>query len=244
MAYKTFQDGEVLPAVDVQLLMDQTVIHVVNEQAQNDLPPMDAGTVIYRQDLDLHLRRVTGRWATLTDFVTVSDEAARDKLPAHAGLVVYVRNPGVTQRWTGTEWRATRRMFVARRTSTQNIGAAGWFVVAGALGVQRNDGIGTFDGGVLTFTEPGLYRVSGRVYLTSASNPNAVELTKNSPTPNATGSLASCLINASGNGGATIDAVADFVAGDQLRLLAYASAQNSIDAVGTRGAQLIVEKVD
>lgn len=159
-----------------------------------------------------------------------------------AGMMIYRTDTGIYERRVGNTWRASRRLFVARRTATQNIGAAGWFVVGAAMTEQRNDGLGVYNAGAFTIAEDGTYRISGNVYLTSNTSPFAMSLTKNSAAPNV-GSLADVLISGTAQGG-TVSAVEDLKANDVIRLLAYASAANSIDTIGTRGAQLSIERID
>lgn len=105
MSYKTFQDGQILPAADVQLLMDQTIIEVPNAAGMDAIPVPQDGMVIYRRDLGFHLRRLGGTWRLLTDYASVANAAVRDSLPAHNGLLVSRRDSGSVDRYDGSAWQ-------------------------------------------------------------------------------------------------------------------------------------------
>lgn len=215
MPHKVFANNQLLTAAEVNTyLMRQANIIVANAAERDAIVAPTQGMTVYRLDTGKQERYLAAYHAT--------------------------NNPAGA---SAAGWYPANRKFVARRTTTQAIGAAGWFVVAAAMTQARNDGLGTFAAGVFTVTAPGTYRIHGHVYLQNQSNPLAIELTKNSASPNTAGSLISQFVSANAPGlGA--DVIEDLAAGDAVRLLAYTNAANSIDTTGTRGAGLSVERID
>lgn len=186
----------------------------------------------------------------------VANQAARDAIftaPVH-GNRVYRNDLGYEETYFGlynvstnpsgasaAGWYPSKRAFVATRTSSQTIGAAGFFIVGSAMTQTRNDGLGTYSAGAFTVTAAGWYEIIGNYYLTSESIVVALEVSKNSTAPN-TGSLVSSLIRATG-GGTSVSVRAQLAAGDVIRLIGYTSLANTIDTSGSRGAGLSIVKI-
>lgn len=105
MPFKTFEDGVILPASDLQLLMNQSIINVPNADALATIPTPEIGMVAYVVALNVHVRRVTGRWVPLAGRITVADLNALANFPfLETGLIATVTASASTHRYSGTEW--------------------------------------------------------------------------------------------------------------------------------------------
>lgn len=62
MPYKTFEDGVVLPAADLQLLMDQSLIAVDTDVERDEIPAPSEGMQVYRRDTKQVERFSGGGW--------------------------------------------------------------------------------------------------------------------------------------------------------------------------------------
>ncbi len=132
---------------------------------------------------------------------------------------------------------SVNRSFIARRSGTQSL-STGWSVVS-THGQLRNDGLGTlFSGAAFTVVAPGTYEITAGVHLSSSSSPMAVQITKNTTSPDTAGTIASSNVT---NGTAqVVSTVETLVAGDAIRVLVYSSLSNSIQSTGTYGSQLCI----
>ena len=135
-------------------------------------------------------------------------------------------------------WVPDRAAFFADRTSGQALGVGGWHVVASAFGAPGINDLGTWVGanGTLQVRQAGLYRIGGLVRLNTASNPMAIQITKNSAAPDVN-VLADAFVNGNTTGLNT-GALVLLAAGDVLRLLSYTSVANTVNS-----AQLSAELV-
>lgn len=175
MTFKQFEDGEIFTASDARLLMAQGVISVANVTEQNAIPTPADGTVIYRRDLSVYLRRSGTTWRTLDDYVVVANAAARDALPKHEGLTVFLRSTRVEERYVGGVWASARNgAFTATRT-----GIADGTVPPAAVGPLVRQSSSTADSFVtagnsaFTLTEPGVYAVTWNVQMKTAAGANS-----------------------------------------------------------------------
>lgn len=170
----------------------------------------------------------------------VGTNAARIAATAVEGDIWYANDTNIEWFYNGSAWVRTHGLFVVKRANAQPL-TGGWNVVNAAYGTPINDGIGTFSGGVFTATAAGRYRISANVSLTSSSSPLAMQITKNSASPDGTTSMATSFV---GTGNAlTLSTVEVLAANDAIRVLVYTLAANSIDTTGNRGVQLSVELI-
>lgn len=144
-------------------------------------------------------------------------------------------------------WYPTRRMFFANRTGTQSF-AANWNTLGSAITQTRNDGLGVFtSNGIFTVTAGGTYILSASVYLTNPVQPNAVQILRNSATPDSNAVLAAGIIDgASSRGGFRAENTVTLNAGDAIRVMVYAgsTAGNSVNtALGIGSASFSIEKI-
>lgn len=190
--------------------------------------------------------------------IGVANAAARNALfPAPVqGDTVFRRDLGITETYRATYsasntggaspagWYPERRMFSANRGAAQSFGL-GWNVVTTAFTQIRNDGLGTFSNGVLTVAAGGTYRLSAGVYLTTATNPHSVQITRNSATADTSGTVAGAIIDSNARGGYTASNVCQLSAGDAIRVLVFTNVNNSVATnMGIGSASFNVEKID
>lgn len=147
MTFKQFEDGEIFTASDARLLMAQGIISVANVTEQNAIPAPADGTVIYRRDLSVYLRRSGSSWRTFDDYVVVANAAARDALPKHEGLTVFLRSTQLEERYIGTAWIPNGERYYG--------GIKGAIPNQGQILVKRGFATATRDSnGVYMFTYP------------------------------------------------------------------------------------------
>lgn len=148
-------------------------------------------------------------------------------------------------RWSGSAWRATRPLFLARRGGTQTFGQPGWYGIGSAFGTGNPDinDIGSWvpANGTLQVTHAGIYRVGLNVRLQNASSPMAIQVTQNSSSADA-GVVAESFVNAQATTLST-SGLAVLASNDVIRGLVYTSVANNIDTTETRGLQLSVELI-
>lgn len=130
MTYKTFQDGVVLPASDLQMLMDQSVIGVANADALGAIPTPPNGMVAYVQNIGLHVRRVTGGWVPLSSRVNLADAAAIDTFPFPVvGLMAREIQTGFDYQYSPTGWFLIPGQTLAAMTGPSgNVGGLGTLI--------------------------------------------------------------------------------------------------------------------
>lgn len=121
MPYKTFQDGLVLSASDMQLVMDQSVIAVANPAALSTIPAPVNGTVAYVTNYEVHVRLYRGNWIPLSGRITAANPAALDTFPFPVdGLTAYVVSERTVWRYVAGDWKRTAdgRPILARLTTS------------------------------------------------------------------------------------------------------------------------------
>lgn len=130
MPYKTFQNGVVLPASDVQLLMDQSVIHVANAGALTSIPTPDEGMVAYVEAPGVHVRRVGGTWVCLARSLVVNAATDLDSFPfAAVGTKARDLGTGLEYVHNGSNWFIAPGQVLASMVGpTGNTGGAGTLV--------------------------------------------------------------------------------------------------------------------
>lgn len=133
MTYKTFVDGVVLPASDLQMLMDQSVIAVPNPDALTTIPTPANGVVAFVQSLNVHVRRITGGWAPIGGRITVADPTALANFPfVVLGLTARVTSERTVWEYGAGGWKRTAngRPILARATTSE---ANAWATVMTAF---------------------------------------------------------------------------------------------------------------
>lgn len=165
---------------------------------------------------------------------------------AETYLAVYnaSTNPGGA---SASGWYPSRRMFFANRTGTQSL-AANWNTLGSAITQTRNDGLGTFaSNGIFTVTAGGTYIISASVYLANPVTPSAVQILRNSSTPDSSAVLAAGIIDgASSRGGFRAENTVTLNPGDAIRVMVYAgsTAGNSVNtSLGLGSASFSIEKI-
>lgn len=183
-------------------------------------------------------------WAPLSGVLTFGTKSAADSWAASSGGLLTVgdecRVGASRYTWTGSAWRPAIPRFVARGGNTQNApGGGGWGVVAQAFTSPQVNDLGTWDApnGALTIAQGGWYDLIGSVTYTASNTPGAVQITKNSASPDgATTTIAATQI---GGGGIALSAVTShqLAAGDVIRILTYFAVGAAISNT-LRGAEL------
>ena len=140
-------------------------------------------------------------------------------------------------------WYPPVRMFYANRTGTQTV--ASWAILNAAMTETRNDGIGVMGNGAFTVIAPGTYQISASVYLTNGSNPNSVQITKNSTTADTANTIAAGIVDGvTARGGYTVSNTVTLAAGDVIRVLVFSSVANSVSTgVGNAGATFSIVRL-
>lgn len=138
-------------------------------------------------------------------------------------------------------WYPPSKMFQVQRANAQTLNA-GWNFINSAWGGPAVNHLGSFASGGLTIARPGWYDITFGVHLSNATNPGAVQITKNSGAPDTANTLASDLINASTTALRTTTR-ALLASGDVIRGLVYTLTSNSLQAQ-PYGAHLSLELVN
>ncbi|PCE13984.1 hypothetical protein AUC47_04875 [Microbacterium sp. SZ1] len=115
-----------------------------------------------------------------------------------------------------------KEMFVTNRPTSggQTVAAAWNTLVAAAYGAPAVNEVGAWAGGALTIAEAGVYQLSLNVGYAGVANPIAVQIVRNTTTPD-TNVLASAWVPSSATTGTTV--IAPLNANDVIRGLAYSS---------------------
>ncbi|QDK03298.1 hypothetical protein SEA_ROMAN_56 [Microbacterium phage Roman] len=191
--------------------------------------------------------------------IGVANAAARNALfPSPTqGDTVFRRDLGITETYRSAYsasnvggaspagWYPERRIFTANRGGTQSLTGAQWNILTSCFVQVRNDGLGTFSNGVLTVAAGGTYRVSASAYFATATNPNSIQITRNSATADTSGTIAAGIVDANSRGGYTVSNVCQLSAGDAIRVLVFTNTANSISTtLGIGSATFNVERID
>lgn len=157
-------------------------------------------------------------------------DAQRIALPSgerFEGLRVRTTDTKADWLYTGGAWVREGALFLATRKGTQSL-SSGWNVVGGGYGTPVINEVGTWASGALTISTTGYYHISSTAVLTSASTYGAVQVTRNSTSPDGVTCLLARTQNTSTQGLGVSGGVL-LNGGDVLRTLVYCSTANSVD---------------